>query len=134
MKESPRSVEDTVSRLKDVLQSKGIKLFAVVDHRGEAETVGLELRDTKVVIFGSPLAGTPVMSAAPLAALDRPLKVLVWADGDQTKLSYDGPHEAGRTVRAQRRARGQALRDRRRDNTVIEQCVRPTATRVAPWR
>jgi Domain of unknown function DUF302 len=66
----------------------------------EAEAFGLELRDTKVVIFGSPLAGTPVMSAAPLAALDLPLKVLVWADGDQTKLSCDGPAGAGRTVRA----------------------------------
>ena len=92
-KESPRSVEDTVSRLKGVLESKGVKLFAVIDHRGEAEAVGLELRDTKVVIFGSPLAGTPVMQAAPLVALDLPLKVLVWADGDQTKLSYTGPDE-----------------------------------------
>jgi uncharacterized protein (DUF302 family) len=92
-KESPRSVEDTVSRLKGVLKSKGIKLFAVIDHSGEAEAVGLELRDTKVVIFGSPVAGTPVMSTAPLAALDLPLKVLVWADGEQTKVSYAGPHE-----------------------------------------
>jgi uncharacterized protein (DUF302 family) len=92
-KESPRSVEDTVSRLKGVLESKGIKLFAVIDHSGEAEAAGLELRDTKVVIFGNPLAGTPVMAAAPLAALDLPLKVLVWADGGQTKLSYDGPDE-----------------------------------------
>jgi uncharacterized protein (DUF302 family) len=68
-----------------------------MERRGRA--VGLELRDTKVVIFGSPLAGTPVMSAAPLAALYLPLKVLVWADGDQTKLSYDGrtnwPHGIG---------------------------------------
>jgi uncharacterized protein (DUF302 family) len=92
-KESPRSVEDTVSRLEDVLKSKGIKLFAVIDHSGEAEAVGLELRDTKVVIFGNPLAGTPVMAAAPLAALDLPLKVLIWADGDQTNLSYTEPAE-----------------------------------------
>jgi uncharacterized protein (DUF302 family) len=92
-KESPRSVEDTVARLKGLLKSKGIKLFAVIDHSGEAEAAGLELRDTKVVIFGSPRAGTPVMSAVPLAALDLPLKVLLWADGDRTKLSYDGPHE-----------------------------------------
>jgi uncharacterized protein (DUF302 family) len=92
-KESPRSVEDTVSRLKAVLESKGIKLFAVIDHSGEAEAVGLELRDTKLVIFGNPLAGTPVMAAAPLAALDLPLKVLVWADGDQTKVSYTEPAE-----------------------------------------
>jgi uncharacterized protein (DUF302 family) len=78
-KESPRSVEDTVARLKGVLDSKGIKLFAVIDHSGEAKAAGLELRDTKLVIFGSPVAGTPVMAAAPLAALDLPLKVLVWA-------------------------------------------------------
>jgi uncharacterized protein (DUF302 family) len=92
-KESPWSVDKTVSRLKGVLESKGIKLFAVIDHRREAEAAGLELRDTKVVIFGNPVAGTPVMAAAPLAALDLPLKVLVWADGDQTKLNYDGPAE-----------------------------------------
>ena len=76
-----------------MLQSNGIKLFAVIDHSGEAEAIGLELRETKVVIFGSPLAGTPVMSAAPLAAIDLPLKVLIWADGEQTKVSYIGPHE-----------------------------------------
>ena len=92
-KESPWSVEETVSRLQGVLESKGIKLFAVIDHSGEAEAVGLELRNTKLVIFGNPLAGTPVMAAAPLAALDLPLKVLVWADGDQTKLSYAEPAE-----------------------------------------
>ena len=92
-KESSWSVGETVSRLKGVLESKGIKLFAVIDHSGEAEAVGLELRDTKLVIFGNPLAGTPVMAAAPLAALDLPLKVLVWADGDQTKLSYVEPAE-----------------------------------------
>jgi len=60
-KESPWSVEETVSRLEGVLESRGIKLFALIDHSGEAEAVGLELRDTKVVIFGNPLAGTPVM-------------------------------------------------------------------------
>jgi len=93
-KESPRSVEDTVARLKGVLDSKGIKLFVVIDHSGEAKAAGLELRDTKLVIFGSPVAGTPVMAAAPLAALDLPLKVLVWADGDQTKISYWEPTES----------------------------------------
>jgi len=92
-KESPRSVEDTVARLKGVLDSKGIKLFAVIDHSGEAKAADLELRDTRLVIFGSPVAGTPVMAAAPLAALDLPLKVLVWADGDQTKVSYWEPTE-----------------------------------------
>jgi uncharacterized protein (DUF302 family) len=70
-----------------------MKVFAVVDHSGEAAAAGLELRDTKLVIFGSPQAGTPVMEAAPLAALDLPLKVLVWADGDRTKVSYTAPEE-----------------------------------------
>ena len=63
-----------------MLGAKGVNLFAVIDHSGEAQAVGLELRDTKVVIFGAPKAGTPVMQAAPLAALDLPLKVLVWVD------------------------------------------------------
>jgi uncharacterized protein (DUF302 family) len=74
-----------------MVEAKGIKLFAVVDHSGEAKRAGLDLRDTKLVIFGSPKGGTPVMVAAPLAALDLPLKVLVWADGDQTKVSYTAP-------------------------------------------
>ncbi len=88
---SPRPVDDTVARLSELLADEGLKQFAVIDHTGEAEGVGLHLRSTKVVIFGSPAAGTPVMEAAPLAALDLPLKVLVWADGDQTKVSYTAP-------------------------------------------
>jgi uncharacterized protein (DUF302 family) len=88
---SPRSVEETVSRLTEIVTAKGLKLFAVIDHSGEAERVGLELRETKVVIFGSPQAGTPVMAAAPLAALDLPLKALVWAEEGQTKVSYTSP-------------------------------------------
>jgi uncharacterized protein (DUF302 family) len=90
---SPRSVEDTVQRLSTIVTSKGLKVFAVVDHSGEAEANGLELRDTKLVIFGSPVAGTPVMQSMPLAALDLPLKVLVWTDGEQTKVSYTSPAE-----------------------------------------
>jgi uncharacterized protein (DUF302 family) len=88
---SPWSVADTVARLSTAVTEKGMKLFAVIDHSGEAEAAGLQLRDTKLVIFGSPQAGTPVMAAAPLAALDLPLKVLVWADGTETKLSYTAP-------------------------------------------
>ncbi|MGA9856601.1 MAG: DUF302 domain-containing protein [Solirubrobacteraceae bacterium] len=88
---SPRPVQDTVNRLLATVAAKGLKVFAVIDHSGEANAHGLTLRDTKVVIFGSPEAGTPVMEAAPLAALDLPLKVLVWADGDQTKVSYTAP-------------------------------------------
>jgi uncharacterized protein (DUF302 family) len=90
-KVSPWSVADTVARLSAVVAAKGMKLFAVIDHSGEAEANGLELRDTEVVIFGSPQAGTPVMAAAPLAALDLPLKVLVWADGQETNVSYTAP-------------------------------------------
>jgi uncharacterized protein (DUF302 family) len=90
---SPTSVADTVARLSAVVAEKGMKLFAVIDHSGDAEVVGLHLRETKVVIFGSPQAGTPVMEVSPLAALDLPLKVLIWADGEQTKVSYTAPAE-----------------------------------------
>jgi uncharacterized protein (DUF302 family) len=90
-KVSPRTVADTVSRLLELVADKGMKVFAVIDHSGEAKARGLELRDTTVVIFGSPEAGTPVMMAAPLAALDLPLKVLVWDDAGQTRVSYTAP-------------------------------------------
>lgn len=85
------SVEEVVDRLGALIETKGMKLFLVVDHSGEARREGLELRDTKLVVFGSPVAGTPVMQAAPLAALDLPLKVLVWDDDGQTKVSYTDP-------------------------------------------
>jgi uncharacterized protein (DUF302 family) len=93
IKESSWPVDQTVARLQRLLDAKGVKLFAVFDHSGAAAEHGLELRDTKVVVFGSPAAGTPVMEAAPLAALDLPLKVLVWDDGGQTKLAYAPPSE-----------------------------------------
>lgn len=92
-KECALSVDGAVARLENAIEEKGLKLFAVIDHAGEAEAHGLSLRDTKVVVFGSPLAGTPVMQARPLAALDLPLKVLVWDDDGQTKLSYAPPSE-----------------------------------------
>jgi uncharacterized protein (DUF302 family) len=88
---SPRSVAGTVARLKDLLAARNQKLFAVIDQRAEAQQAGLDLRDTTLVIFGNPAAGTPVMDAVPLSALDLPLKVLVWADGEQTKVSYYSP-------------------------------------------
>jgi len=81
---SPLSVAGTVERLTEVAQGAGAKVFIVVDHSGEAEQAGLSLRDTKLVVFGNPHAGTPVMEASPLAALDLPLKVLVWADDEGT--------------------------------------------------
>ena len=92
-KTSPRPVEETVARLAGILEAKGVKLFAVIDHSGEAAAAGLELRNTKVVIFGNPAAGTPVMREAPLAALDLPLKVLVWDDDGETKVTYAPPAE-----------------------------------------
>jgi uncharacterized protein (DUF302 family) len=92
-KPSPWPVAETVARLEAVVADKGLKLFAVVDHSREAEAHGLELRETSVVIFGSPVAGTLVMQAAPLAALDLPLKVLVWDDEGQTKITYAPPSE-----------------------------------------
>jgi len=90
-KMSPRTVDDTVSRLTQMLAAKGMKLFDAIDQSAEARSAGLELRDTTLVIFGSPAAGTPVMAAAPMSALDLPLKVLVWDDSGQTKVSYYAP-------------------------------------------
>ncbi len=88
---SPRPVAGTVARLTAVINAKGMKLFAVIDQAAEARQAGLELRGTTLIIFGSPAAGTPVMAAAPLAALDLPLKVLIWDDAGQTKVSYNAP-------------------------------------------
>ena len=90
---SPHPVPDTVSKLTGMISAKGIRLFAVIDQSAEARQAGLSLRETTLVIFGSPAAGTPVMAAAPLAALDLPLKVLVWDDAGQTKVSYYAPAE-----------------------------------------
>jgi uncharacterized protein (DUF302 family) len=87
------TVSETVARLIEIVVARGMKLFAVIDQGAEARQVGLELRDTVLVIFGSPKAGTPVMAAAPLAALDLPLKVLVWDDGGQTRITYYDPGE-----------------------------------------
>ena len=90
-KVSPRSFADTVARLQELLAEKNVKLFSVIDQRAEARGAGLDLRDTTLVIFGNPAAGTPVMDAAPLSALDLPLKVLIWDDAGQTKVSYYAP-------------------------------------------
>ncbi len=88
---SARPVAGTVSKLTGMISAKGMKLFAVIDQSAEARQAGLTLRETTLVIFGSPAAGTPVMAAAPLSALDLPLKVLVWDDEGQTKVSYYAP-------------------------------------------
>jgi uncharacterized protein (DUF302 family) len=88
---SPLSVADTTAKLTAILAAKGVKLFDVIDQAAQAREAGLTLRDTVLVIFGNPAAGTPVMAASPLAALDLPLKVLIWSDDGQTKVSYYPP-------------------------------------------
>src|SRR5277367_6250387 len=91
-KASNRSVDQTVDKLKGILQAKGVTLFAVVDHSGEAEKVGIKMRPTKLLIFGNPKGGTPIMLAAPSAAIDLPLKMLVWEDGEgKVWASYNSP-------------------------------------------
>ena len=85
------SVTETVAKFTAMIGAKGLKLFAVIDQAAEARQVGLALRETVLIIFGSPAAGTPVMAASPLSALDLPLKILVWSDDGQTKVSYYAP-------------------------------------------
>jgi uncharacterized protein (DUF302 family) len=80
---------DALERLLGMLKSRGIKIFAVIDHSGEAASVGQHLPDTKLVIFGNPAAGTALMQAAPLVALDLPLKILIWERDHQAFLSYN---------------------------------------------
>jgi len=89
-KPSNHAVDETVEKVKNILQSKGATLFALVDHSGEAERVGMKMRPTKLLIFGSPKAGTPLMLAAPTIAIDLPLKLLVWEDGQgKVWISYN---------------------------------------------
>jgi len=86
------SVDEAVERLKGLLLDKGITLFALVDHSGEAEKTGMKMRPTKLLIFGVPRSGTPVMLAAPSIAIDLPLKILIWEDGHgKSWLSYNSP-------------------------------------------
>jgi uncharacterized protein (DUF302 family)/uncharacterized membrane protein YidH (DUF202 family) len=86
------TVDQTVEKLKNILQSKGVTLFALVDHSGEATKVGMKMPPTKLLIFGSPKAGTPLMLASPSIAIDLPLKILVWEDGaGKVRISYNSP-------------------------------------------
>ncbi len=86
------SVDQAVEKFKAVLQEKGVTLFALVDHSGEAAKAGLAMRPTKLLIFGSPRAGTPLMLAAPRIAIDLPLKLLIWEDAQgKVWLSYNSP-------------------------------------------
>jgi uncharacterized protein (DUF302 family)/uncharacterized membrane protein YidH (DUF202 family) len=89
---SNHSVDQTVEKLKGILQAKGVTLFALVDHSGEAEKAGMKMRSTKLFVFGSPKGGTPVMLAAPSIAIDLPLKILIWEDSQgEVWLSYNSP-------------------------------------------
>ena len=89
---SSHSVDQTVEKLEAMLQAKGVALFALVDHSGEAEKIGMKMRPTKLLIFGNPKAGTPLMLAAPSSALDLPLKILIWEDSErQIWISYNSP-------------------------------------------
>ena len=89
---STHSVDDTAQRLEQLLEEKNIKLFAVVDHSGEAQKIGLEMNPTKLLIFGNPKGGTPVMQTSPAAAIDLPLKALVWQDPDgKVWITYNDP-------------------------------------------
>jgi len=90
--QSHQLVDQTVSRLKAILQEKGIQLFALIDHSGEAEKAGMKMPPTKLLIFGNPKGGTPLMLAAPSTAIDLPLKILIWEDTQgKTWVSYNSP-------------------------------------------
>jgi uncharacterized protein (DUF302 family) len=94
---SPYSVADTMSRLEEVVQSKGLTIVARIDHSGDAAKVGLKLRPTHLLIFGNPRSGTPLMIASPTVAIDLPLKALVWqGDQEEVWLSYNSPAYLGR--------------------------------------
>jgi uncharacterized protein (DUF302 family) len=89
---SNNTVDETVDKLKHLLQSQGVTLFALVDHSGEAEKAGMKMSPTKLLIFGSPKAGTPLMLATPTIAIDLPLKILVWEDTmGKAWLSFNSP-------------------------------------------
>jgi uncharacterized protein (DUF302 family) len=89
---SSRSVPETLTKLQTMIEARGLKIFAVIDHSGEAEKAGLSMRPTQLLIFGSPKAGTPLMVAAPSLAIDLPLKALVWEDGDgKVWVTYNSP-------------------------------------------
>ena len=90
-KPSPWPVPQTVERLTSLIAAKGMQLFAAIDQRAAAHQAGLELRETVLLLFGNPAAGTPVMDAVPLSALDLPLKLLIWDDEGTTRVSYVAP-------------------------------------------
>jgi len=91
-KPSNHSVDEAVEKLKGILQAKGVTVFALVDHSGEAAKAGMKMPPTKLLIFGNPKAGTPLMVAAPSSAIDLPLKILIWEDAQgKVWVSYNSP-------------------------------------------
>src|SRR3984885_6089084 len=91
-KPSNHSVEQTVKSVTNILKAKEVALFALIDHSGEAEKIGLKMRPTKLLIFGNPKAGTPLMLASPSSAIDLPLKILIWEDAHgKVWLTYNSP-------------------------------------------
>ncbi len=108
---SSHSVDETIARLRDMLHTNGVTVFALIDHSGEAEKAGLSMPSTKLLIFGNPKAGTPVMLASPSAAIDLPLKILVaedgngqvtvsWSDADYLRARHHIPAELLKNIAA----------------------------------
>lgn len=93
---SQHSVDDTLTRLSSILSEKGVKVFAIIDHSGEAEKAGLTMPSTKVVIFGNPKGGTPLMLASPSVAIDLPLKLLIAEDAEgAVSITWNAPEYLG---------------------------------------
>jgi uncharacterized protein (DUF302 family) len=91
-KSTKHSVDQALAKLQAILQAKGVTIFALIDHSGEAAKVGMEMHPTKLVIFGNPKGGTPLMLAAPTIAIDLPMKVLIWEDGHgKVWITYNSP-------------------------------------------
>ncbi|MEV5967567.1 DUF302 domain-containing protein [Kribbella sp. NPDC051952] len=90
------TVTEVTERFRTILETKGVTIFAVIDQAAAARSAGLSLRDTVLIIFGNPAAGTPIMELAPLTALDLPLKLLIWDDAGITRLAYYSPETISR--------------------------------------
>ena len=124
-RESPYSVDETIERLGNILQTLGIPILATIDHSGGAAAMGLSMRPTKLLIFGNAKAGTPLMLAAPTLALDLPLKALVWEDSDgQVKVSYNTPEY----LRERHGFPEELLKNIAGIRLIVDEAVRPAAS------
>ena len=124
------SVDEMVEKLKEILQVKGATLFAVVDHSGEAEKVGMKMLPTKLLIFGNPKSGTPLMIAVPSIAIDLPLKILIWEDTDgKVWVTYNSPAHLQERYGLPRRTRNSA-----RPPWTIRSSLREFSASAAPTR